>query len=345
MYVVPVAWLRHVADEFGPDSPVLAGALAASGLSMAASSARATPITCRKFALFAEAAADIAGDPVLGMRLGSTYDLRASGLVAYVSISAANMREGMRNASSYGTLNDTSAWYELREGGGRGRFRLDSHSPWIQASAQATEFKGAMILAACRRWVGADFRPLEMRFAHARAEGNGAAHAAIEAWYGAPVRFGCGSSEMVFSAAQLSLTTSAADPYLLELLRGHAEEALARQGEAGEGLRARVWRMICKDLPKGVPTARRVSSSLGMSERTFARRLKEDGTSFRALTDEVRREMARSYLADPSLTLAQVAYLLGYADQSAFSNSFRRWTGQSPRRFRALGVKKVSPPS
>ena len=45
--------------------------------------------------------------------------------------------------------------------------------------------------------------------------------------------------------------------------------------------------------------------------------------------------MARSYLSDPELTLAQVAYLLGYADQSAFSNSFRRWTGQSPRRFRS----------
>lgn len=345
MYVVPVAWLRHFADEFGPDSPVLSGALAASGLSTAAASDRGTPIPCRKFALLVETAADLAGDPVLGMRLGATYDLRASGLVAYVSISAATLREGMRNASRYGALNDTSAWYELREGGGRGRFRIDSHSPWIQGSAQAAEFKAAMILAACRRWVGTDFRPLEMRFAHARAEGDGSLRAAIEGWYGAPVRFGCGSSELVFSSAQLSLTTSAADPFLLDLLRGHAEEALARQGEAGEGLRARVWRLICKDLPKGVPTARSISSDLGMSERTFARRLREDGTSFRALTDEVRREMARSYLADPSLTLAQVAYLLGYADQSAFSNSFRRWTGQSPRRFRAQGADEVSLPA
>ena len=104
---------------------------------------------------------------------------------------------------------------------------------------------------------------------------------------------------------------------------------------------------MTKDLPKGVPTARRVASALGMSERTFARRLQAEGTSFRQLVDDVRRDMARSYLSDPELTLAQVAYLLGYADQSAFSNSFRRWTGQSPRRFRSerWQAPGVSPPA
>ncbi len=45
--------------------------------------------------------------------------------------------------------------------------------------------------------------------------------------------------------------------------------------------------------------------------------------------------MAKGYLTDPELSLAQIAYLLGYGDQSAFSNAFRRWTGHSPRRFRA----------
>ena len=77
------------------------------------------------------------------------------------------------------------------------------------------------------------------------------------------------------------------------------------------------------------------------------RRLQAEGTSFRKLVDDVRREMARSYLSDPELGLAQVAYLLGYADQSAFSNSFRRWTGQSPRRFRSerWQASGVSPPA
>ena len=140
---------------------------------------------------------------------------------------------------------------------------------------------------------------------------------------------------MLVSADQLALPVSAADPYLLAVLEQHADEALGRQAQARDGLRERVGRLLTQDLPRGVPTARQVASALGMSERTFARRLQAEDTSFRALVDDVRREMARSYLSDPELSLAQVAYLIGYGDQSAFSNSFRRWTGQSPRRFRS----------
>ena len=60
-----------------------------------------------------------------------------------------------------------------------------------------------------------------------------------------------------------------------------------------------------------------------------------EGAPFRRLVEELRRDAARSYLRDAGLTLAQVAYLLGYAEQSAFTAAFRRWTGQSPGRFRA----------
>ena len=57
--------------------------------------------------------------------------------------------------------------------------------------------------------------------------------------------------------------------------------------------------------------------------------------AFRSLVEEVRARAARSYLRDPELPLAQIAYLLGYSDQSAFTSAFRRWTGTSPGRYRA----------
>ncbi|HRO12075.1 helix-turn-helix transcriptional regulator, partial [Amaricoccus sp.] len=170
----------------------------------------------------------------------------------------------------------------------------------------------------------------ELHFAHARESSR----AELEALLGCRARFGSETTEMLLGADQLALPVSAADPYLLAVLERHAEEQLARR-ETHDSLRERAGRLVNRDLPRGVPTARQVALELGMSERTFARRLQDEGTSFRQLVDEVRREMARSYLSDPELSLAQVAYLLGYADQSAFSNSFRRWTGQSPRRFRS----------
>jgi AraC-like DNA-binding protein len=200
----------------------------------------------------------------------------------------------------------------------------------LRRSRQASEFRVGFIVAGARRWV-TGFRPREVRFAHAR-DGS---RRAVETLIGCPVSYARETTEMLFEAGQLALPVSAADPYLLAVLERHAEELLARREQPRDALRERAGRLVVRDLPKGVPTAGRVAAALGLSERTFARRLHEEGTSFRQIVDDVRREMARSYLSDPAISLAQVAYLLGYADQSAFSNSFRRWTGQSPRRFRA----------
>lgn len=330
MHVVPVAWIQHVAAALGPDSAVVTQALEAAGLPGAdAGGLRLVP--AKQYVDFIETAAQLARDDTFGLRHGQGYDVRASGLAAYVSITAANLREAMENATRYGSMNDSSADYALVETGDLARFHMDSRSMLMRSSRQATEFKAAFIVASCRRWVGSGFRPVEMRFAHPREGGR----AEVEAFFRCPVRFDCEVTEMLVSPDQLALPVSSADPYLLALLAQHAEEVLAKQAVAHDGLLERVGRLVTKDLPKGVPPARRVASSLGMSERTFARRLQAEGTTFRALMDDVRRDMARSYLSDPDLTLAQVAYLLGYADQSAFSNSFRRWTGQSPRRFRS----------
>ena len=87
---------------------------------------------------------------------------------------------------------------------------------------------------------------------------------------------------------------------------------------------------FCEGLPGPAQVARR----LGMSERTLHRRLAADGLTFRAIVDRARRETAESLLALPDHTLAEVAYLTGFSDQSAFQRAFKRWSGQTPLAFR-----------
>lgn len=71
-----------------------------------------------------------------------------------------------------------------------------------------------------------------------------------------------------------------------------------------------------------------------MSVRTFQRKLKEVGHSYKELIDELRKDFALSYPKNPDLSIGEVAYLLNYADGSAFNRSFKRWTGRSPREYR-----------
>jgi AraC-like DNA-binding protein len=331
VYEVPAVWVRHVADRLGDESTVVRGAMRHAGLSMRLLGDGSEAVRCTAFVAFLEQAALLAADDLLGFSLGMSYDLRASGLAGYVAIAAATVREAMANTVRYGALRDTSAVYALEDGDGVVRFRMDSRSAHMRGSRQATEFKAALVLAACHRWIGPGFRPLEARFAHPRASGQ----RAIERHFNCPVRFAAEATEMVMSPEQMDLPVRGADPHLLALVTRHAEAALAATAAARHGdLRARVERAVLDALTKGAPTLGAVAGALGVGERTLARRLSADGTSFRQVVDELRRDLAKGYLADPELSLSQIAYLLGYAEQSAFTNAFRRWTGWPPRRFR-----------
>ncbi|MEO1470539.1 MAG: helix-turn-helix transcriptional regulator, partial [Pseudomonadota bacterium] len=72
--------------------------------------------------------------------------------------------------------------------------------------------------------------------------------------------------------------------------------------------------------------------------RTLARRLADEGASYQAIVDGVRRRLAESYLDDTALSLAEIAFLLGYADQSSFTTAFKRWTGATPGERRAIAT-------
>ena len=84
-------------------------------------------------------------------------------------------------------------------------------------------------------------------------------------------------------------------------------------------------------LPKGKATVPNVARALGMSTRTFTRRIADEGTSYAALLEQLRRDLAMRYLEDKGLELRQIAWLLGYSEVSSFNHAFHRWTGASPK--------------
>ena len=93
-------------------------------------------------------------------------------------------------------------------------------------------------------------------------------------------------------------------------------------------------RHVLERLPSGAPTQAEIARRLAVSTRTLHRRLAQAGTSFEELLDETRRELAIGYLQRTEYSIADVAYLLGFAQVSSFDRAFRRWTGRSPRESR-----------
>ena len=91
-----------------------------------------------------------------------------------------------------------------------------------------------------------------------------------------------------------------------------------------------------EQLPSGGVTEAGVAKALSLTTRTLHRRLSEKGVSFRSLLTRVRRELVERYIDEPAYSMTEIAFLLGYADTSAFSHAFKRWHGVSPTQARRL---------
>jgi AraC-like DNA-binding protein len=142
-------------------------------------------------------------------------------------------------------------------------------------------------------------------------------------------RIGALSDSIYFSNETLTASVQTHDPFLLDTLLPFCEEALKAQSRAGT-MRAAVENEIQRLLPHGQAQAETVATALALSARTLARRLAEEGTNFAEVVDQLRRSLAVQYLKEPGITLAQVAYLLGYEGATSFNHAFKRWTGKTP---------------
>lgn len=154
-----------------------------------------------------------------------------------------------------------------------------------------------------------------------------------------PVSFGHSITSVRFAADFLRLPVRNSDPALRQLLEQQAEaqlEALPDTGRFGTSLN----QALIHCLHDGNPGLETVAQRLGLSVRTLQRRLGEQGLNFQALLDRTRAELARRYLGDPGLSLADIALLLAFSEQSAFNRAFKRWYGESPRRYRQGVVGK-----
>jgi AraC-like DNA-binding protein len=178
-----------------------------------------------------------------------------------------------------------------------------------------------------RRWTGEELVPRRVRFQHAPPSSR----AAHERLFGCPVEFAAPVNELVLPPDALELPLCNADATLAAYLEDIATELVAALPPE-DALLERLRRAIVELLPEGPPTLERTSRRLGLGGRTLQRRLVERGLKYHTLVDEVRQASAERLLSRAELSVAQVAFLVGFSDPSGFRRAHRRWTQRAPRR-------------
>src|SRR6266436_1845203 len=181
---------------------------------------------------------------------------------------------------------------------------------------------------------GQNLVPQHFSIAHHRSGAN----SEMARFVGTTVEFGADNDEFAINANARELPLIHADTYLNDLLLKYCEAALAdRRGNTSQ-LRTRVENAISSFLPHGRVVVEDVARSLGMSERTLARKLSDEGLNFTEILQQLRRDLAVRYLDDRKLHVSKIAWLLGFHEVSAFTHAFKRWTGKTPREMRVAGA-------
>lgn len=269
-----------------------------------------------------------AGDPALAVHAAEQTPYGTFRVLDYLGATGPTLGEGLRRVAAYFPLVDPRGALEVDEGEGsvtvlfRGAGGVDLPPP-------AQEYTLGILHLRIRHMTSPRWRPEEVRFTFPRPPGA-RAHVRL---FGVEPRYGAAAAALVLGRTTWDRATSASDPGLFAALDAHARALLERAAGAPD-LVSRVRASIGGELPGREPSLAAVARRVGLSRRSLQRRLQEAGTPFGRLVDAVRRERAEAFLRAPDVSIAEVSWLLGFSEQSAFTRAFRRWTGEPPAGWR-----------
>jgi AraC-like DNA-binding protein len=277
-------------------------------------------------------AAEAIDDTAFGLHLAEQADPRDAGIIFYAMSAAENLGEALALLDRYSRIANEASRLKLTASPEGLVLEIGFVGLPRPLGRQGAEFLMAVIVRVLRELVGRDIRPLRAAFAHAR----NADVPEFARFFGCPVEFGRAVDEGVasdlleFSTEAVAAPLLTADLKLLKALEPFCDMAAKQRRMASDTLRAAVEKEAEILLPHGKATKHSVAKALGMSARTFARRLAVEETNYEDVVDELRRSLALQYLKDPGMSLAQISWLLGYEGSTSFNHAFKRWTGHSP---------------
>ncbi|MFT3766130.1 MAG: AraC family transcriptional regulator [Minicystis sp.] len=265
-------------------------------------------------------------DASVPVRVAESTTVEDHGVMGLAILTSKSGEDAFARAVRYGRLFTEAGTWRTRADADEVVVSWISDLPPSLGARASAECAVGEFVHAVRLVSGRPFVPARVSFAHA-APRDTAAHARF---FGGEVRFGAPFTGFRCAREALRFAAGAVNPAVGAFILDHAERMLARLSDEAT-LAQRVRAAVALELSAGAVSLPAVARRLGVGERTLRRHLEQEGRSFRALVDEVRRERARELVAERRLTLKEIAFLLGFSEPSAFSRAFKRWTGVAPR--------------
>ena len=275
------------------------------------------------------------GDPLVGLHMTERYSPGTLDILGYVILSCRTIGDVLDRLARYAPLLNDGLRVDVARVGTETQCRIriveSMDNYLLRAPEQAIDAMWAGLARELRRLTATPLLLKEVAFRR-RAPGQ-KERAEYERVFACPLVFGAREDRVVMPSSHLDAEVLSANPALLATFERHADASYKTMERQGSHSRE-VARVLAERLKGAVPDLSVVARELSMSDRNLQRALKTDGTSFKQLLDDVRRDLAIRHLADPSTSAGQVGFLLGFSEPSAFTRAFRRWTGKAPGEYR-----------
>ncbi|CAN7355873.1 AraC family transcriptional regulator ligand-binding domain-containing protein [Agrobacterium tumefaciens] len=288
-----------------------------------------TFVTTSQYFALMQALTDLSGDPALGIRMVQTVDTAVHPPSSLAAFYARDYRDGLTRLARFKRL-CTPEQLRLVEADGDCAVHVDwPFAPGVEP-AISIDITFATLVELGRRATGQDIKPRRLELTR-----SGPVTATHAEYFGCPIRTGAARDVLVLDAFDLDRPFPGHNPEMLDMLTPALSAALG-EIEAHTSVAEQVKIVLKRSLASGQPSLSDVARQLGMSDRTLQRRITEEGSTFRELLSDARRDLGRYLLADPTTDIEEVACLLGYQDTTSFYRAFREWEGMPPNRWREI---------
>lgn len=264
-------------------------------------------------------------DPYFGMRYIEDEGLTSVDAVGFLALASKNVGEALQRYVRHHPLVSEADEIHVDTVKNRVVLRVINKLPRSLGQDHVTEMYAAGLLTRVPQITGQPLEPLSISFMHA-CRGTPADY---RRWLGREPKFEAKVNEWVVPKSVLEQPMTRPDPSLTAFF----EKYLDGRSHKSTALSTQVRGAVADGLVDGAVSLARVAKRMAMTPRTLQRRLAEEGLSFEATVDDVRQSRAKVYL-DLDLPLAEVSYLLGYADPAVFHRAFKRWTDMTPNEWR-----------
>lgn len=290
------------------------------------------PISLESYCAAIDEAAKQTGNSNFGLWFGKNYSVEAFGLVGYLCLSSATLRDALFNLVQYFPIHQMNSIITLQEKNHLWHLEYDINDVNIQCRRHDAELTIALFLNIMRHALGEEWSPKMVHFEHECPKFYQDHLHLLKS----EVTFSQKSNAIIFSDDVLDQPMPHGNDILLNVMKNSLEsiQATSFPAKPENSLLVKIKHTLKAQLPYYNVSLEHISQELNMTSWTLQRRLSDQGLNFKHILEQTRKEIATHYLSQAQMNISELAALLGYTEVSAFSRAFQRWYNTSPKKWK-----------